>query len=83
MIKDRWVFWLGGMYLDTKEEHNGTIQLPIPGIPPVPFDVELESLKNWNYAVGVSHVFSPKTLISLEIGFGDRDHTLFNFTYRF
>ena len=83
LIKDRWVFWLGGMYLDTKEDHKGTIQLPIPGIPPVPFDVELDTLNNWNYTVGVSHVFSPKTLISFEYGFGDRKHTLFNFTYRF
>ena len=83
LIKDQWVFWVGGMYLDTQEDHSGSIQLPIPGIPPVPFEVELESLKHWNYAVGVSHIFSPKTLITLEIGFGDRDHTLFNFTYRF
>ena len=71
------------MYLDTKETHKGTIQLPIPGVPPVPFEVELESLENWNYAVGVAHIFSPKTMITLEVGFGDRDHTLFNFTYRF
>jgi hypothetical protein len=83
LIRNKWSFWVGGMYLDTQEEHKGVIQLPIPGIPPVPFAVELESLKNWNYAVGVSHVFSPQALLTLEIGFGDRDHTLFNFTYRF
>jgi hypothetical protein len=40
-------------------------------------------MENWNYAVGVARVFSPKAHLSLEIGFGDRDHTLFNFTYRF
>lgn len=83
LIRNKWAYWVGGMYLDTKEKHSGTIQLPIPGIPPVPFEVELESLDNWNYAVGVSHIFSPKALITLEVGFGDRDHTLFNFTYRF
>ena len=83
LISNKWVYWVGGMYLDTKETHKGTIQLPIPGVPPVPFEVELESLENWNYAVGVSHIFSPKTMITLEVGFGDRDHTLFNFTYRF
>jgi hypothetical protein len=83
LIKDKWTFWVGGMYLDTEEKHSGTIELPIPGIPPVPFLVELETLEAWNYAVGVGHVFSPKATLYLEIGFGDRDHTLFNFTYRF
>jgi len=75
--------WLGGMYLDTEEKHSGTIALPIPGIPPVPFSVELGSMKAWNYAIGMGHVFSPKAHFSLEIGFGDRNHTLANFTYRF
>lgn len=83
LIKDRWTFYVGGMYLDTTEKHSGSIALPIPGIPPVSFDVELESADKWNYAVGVFHVFSPKAHLSLEYGFGDRTHTLFNFTYRF
>lgn len=75
--------WLGGMYLDTEEKHSGSIMLPIPGIPPVPFGVELESMEAWNYAIGFGHVFSPKAHFSLELGFGDRNHTLANFTYRF
>lgn len=85
LIKDKWQFYVGGMYLDTDEKHSGTITLPIPGIPPVPvpFKVELKSADHWNYAVGVAHTFSPKLHLLLEIGFGDRDHTLFNFTYRF
>lgn len=85
LVRDKWQFWVGGMYLDTEEDHSGTIVLPIPGvpIPPIPFSVELEGSDKWNTAVGVSHVFSPKAHLSLEIGFGDRDHTLFNFTYRF
>jgi hypothetical protein len=82
-VHDKWVIWAGGMYLDTQETHSGTIALPIPGIPPVPFYVELEGTQKWNNAVGVGHVFSPKAQISLEYGFGDREHTLFNFTYRF
>ena len=36
-----------------------------------------------NYAVGAGYIFSPKATISFEYGFGDRTHTLFNFTYRF
>lgn len=83
LVKDRWQVWVGGMYLDVEEKHSGTIVLPIPGIPPVPFDVVLETSDEWNYAVGVGHTFSPKAHLTFEYGFGDRDHTLFNFTYRF
>lgn len=88
LIKDKWTFWVGGMYLDTQEKHSGTIQLLVPGLPPgllppVPFKVDLASMEAWNYAVGVGHVFSPEATLYFEVGFGDRDHTLFNFTYRF
>lgn len=83
LIRDKWQFWVGGMWLDTEEDHSGTIALPIPGIPPVPFSVELEGAEKWNTAVGVGHIFSPSAQLSFEVGFGDRDHTLFNFTYRF
>ena len=86
LIRNKWIFYVGGMYLDTDETHAGTFELPlIPGMPPIPvkFEVELESLEKWNYAVGAMHVFSPKAQILLEIGFGDRDHTLLNFSYRF
>jgi hypothetical protein len=83
LIRNKWMVWVGGMYLDTDERHQGTIQLPVPGLPPIPFDVSLETQDRWNYAVGIGHVFGPKAHISLELGFGDREHTLFNFTYRF
>ena len=60
------------------------LELSFPGVvTSVPFQVELESLGHWNYAVGAAHEFSPRAHFPLEIGFGDRDHTLFNFTYRF
>ena len=83
LIFNKWMVWGGGMYLDTEEKHSGVIDLPVPDWPPVPFSVTLETMEKWNYAVGVAHVFSPKAHISLELGFGERDHTLFNFTYRF
>jgi hypothetical protein len=83
VVFNRSTVWLGAMYLDTEESHAGTIGLPIPGIPPVPFSVELESMEAWNYTVGIGHVFSPKALFTIEVGFGDRNHTLANFTYRF
>ena len=83
LIRNKWTMWVGGMWLKTKEEHSGVIDLPVPGWPPVPFDIELKTADKWNYAVGIGHVFSPKATIYLEYGFGERDHTLFNFTYRF
>jgi len=85
LIKDKWTCFVGGMYLKTNEHHSGTIDLIFPGTAPipVPFDVELESQDKWNYTVGIFHAFSPKAHLLLEYGFGDRTHTLFNFTYRF
>lgn len=83
LVFNKWSAWVGGMYLDTEEEHSGIIQLPVPGLPPIPFDIGLGTMEKWNYTVGVAHVFSPKAHLSLELGFGDREHTLFNFTYRF
>ena len=81
MLMDSWAFWVGGMYLDTEESHAGSIVLPILG--PVPFSVELEGSDKWNTAVGLSYTFGPESHLSFEAGFGDRDHTLFNYTYRF
>ncbi len=81
LVWDKWQFWVGGLYLDTEETHRGVIDLPLIGM--VPFDVELEGADKWNTALGASYIFSPKTSLSFEVGFGNRDHTLFNFTYRF
>jgi hypothetical protein len=85
IFKKQWTVWAGGMWLKTKENHNGTYNLPLPGMDPLPinFDVELETQNRWNYAVGVGYIFSPKATLAFEYGFGDRTHTLFNFTYRF
>lgn len=83
LVRGGWVAWLGGMYLDTEESHRGAISLPLPGLPPVPFSVDLTGVDHWNYAVGVGYVFSPGAHLSLEVGFGDREHTLLNYTWRF
>jgi hypothetical protein len=83
LVFDSWVAWVGAMYLNTEETHSGTIDLPLPGLPPVPFYVELESQDDWNYGVGVGKVFGPRAHMSFEVGFGDRKHTLLNLTYRF
>lgn len=81
LVMNQTSFWVGGMYLDTDEKHAGVIELPFLGT--VPFGVELESAEKWNYVLGIGHTFSPKATVSLELGLGKRDHTLFNFTYRF
>jgi len=83
IIVDQWTLWGGGMWLDTNEKHSGVINLGVPGLPSIPFDVELQTLNKWNYAVGIGRIFSPRATIMFELGFGDRTHTLFNFTYRF
>ena len=85
LVRNQWTVWVGGMWLDTKEKHRGTFELELPGIPPIPlaFDVDLETADKWNYAAGIGYIFSPKATIRFEYGFGDRTHTLFNFTYRF
>jgi hypothetical protein len=81
LIRNDWQFWVGGLYLDTEETHSGSIGLPVFG--EVPFNIKLSGADEWNYAVGARHVFSPKADLSFEIGFGERTHTLFNFTYRY
>jgi hypothetical protein len=81
LLRDKWRFWVGAMYLDTDEKHSGTFDLPYIG--PVPFAVELVTADNWNYSTGVGYVFSDRADLSFEYGFGKRNHTLFNFTYRF
>jgi len=83
LIRGNWTVYAGAMYLQTEESHKGVVDLPVPGLPPVGFDVELDNSEAWNYALGMAYVFSPKAHLSLEVGFGDREHTLFNFTYRF
>jgi len=81
LLRNDWRFWVGGMYLDTDEKHSGMFELPYLGA--VPFAVELATQDNWNYTVGTGYVFNDRANLSLEIGFGDRTHTLFNFNVRF
>jgi len=81
LVRGPWQYWLGGLYIDTEETHKGTAELDVLGA--VPFDVILGNSADWNTTVGVRHEFSEHAALTFELGFGDRDHTLFNFTYRF
>lgn len=81
LLRDNWRFWVGAMYLDTDEKHSGVFDFPFLG--DVPFEVELVTRDSWNYGGGVGYVFTDRANLSLELGFGSRTHTLFNFNYRF
>jgi len=81
LLRNDWRFWVGGMYLDTDETHSGMFELPYLGA--VPFSVELATKDNWNYTAGAGYVFNDRANLSLEVGFGSRTHTLFNFNVRF
>ncbi len=81
LVRGPWQFWVGGLYLDTEESHSGTVVLPVLGA--VPFDVVLGGSDDWNTAIGVRHIFSEHSSLTFEVGFGGREHTLFNFEYRF
>lgn len=81
LLRNDWRFWVGGMYLDTTEEHSGLFELPFLGA--VPFAVELATQDNWNYTAGAGYAFSDRANLSFEVGFGNRTHTLFNFNVRF
>ncbi len=81
LIRDSWRFWVGAMYLDTDEKHSGVF--PIPFLGDVPFAVDLVTKDNWNYGTGVRYVFNDRAMVSFEVGFGHRKHTLFNFNVRF
>jgi len=76
-----WQYYIGGMHLDTEEKHSGIITIPNIGV--IPFGVDLSEEDEFNYAIGVHHMLSERIEFSFEIGFGDRDHTLFNIGYRF
>jgi hypothetical protein len=81
LVRGPWQYWVGGLYLDTEETHSGSVPLPVLGN--IAFDVVLGSSDKFNTTLGARHVFSEHADLSFEVGFGDRSHTLFNYTYRF
>ena len=87
-------FWIGGYFIDAEEKHRGTIEIdlgpiianPMSGIPrPVPLDfaVELSEGEDFNVSFGTHLMINEAWEATVEVGAGDRDTVLANFTYRF
>jgi len=74
-------FWLGAMYQEAEERHQGRITVPIFG--EVAYDVELEEKEPWNYLAGAGTNIGDHWRLELEAGFGNRKQALFLLGYRF
>lgn len=73
--------WVGGMYQQTDEKHEGSITVPVFGS--VDYNVEFEQKESWNGSVGFATGIGENWQIDLEGGFGDRMHASVSTTYRF
>ncbi len=73
--------WVGGMYQDTQEHHEGTFELPYVG--EVPFNVDLTQKTSWSYLVGGTAAFGEHWLMILQGGFGPRNLAQVTMEYRF
>lgn len=81
MRSGKWQFFIGGMWLQADEKHSGTIAIPFLG--EIPFKVELSEEERFNYGFGLHRELGEHFEFTLDLGFGDRDHTLINLGYRF
>jgi len=75
------VFWVGAMYQQADEEHQGQVTVPVFG--DVRYDVLLEEEEPWNYLVGLSTSVGEHVSIELEGGMGDRTQLTGSLGWRF
>jgi hypothetical protein len=75
------VVYVGAMYQQAEESHEGIFEMPYLG--QVPFSVVLEQAEDWNYVVGMSAGLSQHWVLNLEGYFGDRKSVLAALDYRF
>lgn len=73
--------WVGAMYQDPDEHHQGIVE--IPGLGPVPYDIQLSGKDKWNYTAGLNAGLGEHWVLSLEGGFGPRTMMLAQVNYRF
>ncbi|MFH1177939.1 MAG: hypothetical protein V1750_11075 [Acidobacteriota bacterium] len=79
-ISNRTSLFVGAMYQDPAERHQGTYD--IPHIATVPYDVTLTGKYAWNYLAGAYIGLGEHWKLNLEAGFGDRDSAQAYLSYR-
>ena len=77
----RGAVWVGGMYQDAEEKHEGVFDIPYLG--EVPFSVDLEEQEQWSYLLGASAKLGEHWVLIMEGGFGQRHFALLTLDYRF
>lgn len=77
---DGGAIWVGAMYQNAEETHEGTYVLPFLG--PVPYRVELNEKESWNYLIGGTASLGKHWVLILQGGFGERDAALVTLEYR-
>lgn len=73
--------WVGAMYLQAEETHQGIWEMPYLGM--VPYYAELEQSEPWNYQIGMTAGLSEHWNLTFEGGVGTRKSVLANLEYRF
>ena len=73
--------WVGAMYQQAEETHDGIWEMPYLGL--VPYHVELEQSEPWNYQIGMVAGLGEHWNLTLEGGVGSRKSVLANIEYRF
>lgn len=81
LVFDEAAIWVGAMYLQAEEKHEGVFEMPYLGA--VPFNVELEQSEPWNYNVGMNAGLGKNWNLTFEGGFGTRKYVLANLERRF
>lgn len=73
--------WIGGMYQQAQEEHNGIFDMP--GIGDIPYEVKLREQQPWNVVAGATYGITRHWIVTAQAGFGERVSALGMFEYRF
>lgn len=73
--------WVGAMYQNAQEEHEGLFDVPQVG--EVTYQVKLHEEHPWNFVAGGSYGFSKHWLLTAQGGVGDRMSVLGMVEYRF
>lgn len=72
--------YVGGMYQQAEERHEGVFTMPYLGA--IPYEVELEQTEEWNYLVGLTAGVGQHWQLTVEGFFGNRFAVLAAVDYR-